>query len=65
MIIANAVIPIGGGKYVLGEDVIVAIMTVINALVDDESCRYCNSSLLSGVCPGVLFSNFASAAKNK
>ena len=65
VVIANAVIQIGGGKYVLGKEDIVAIMTVINALVDDDSSMYSNSSLFSGVCPGCLFSNFASAAKNK
>ena len=63
MITAIDVIPNGGGKYVGGESTIAAIMTVINALVDDDSNIYTNSSLLSGVCPSFLCSDFASAAK--
>ena len=59
------VIPIGGGKYVEGEVVIAAIRTVINAFVKEVPNMNSYSSLFSGVCPGCLFSNFASAANSK
>lgn len=62
---AITVIPIGGGKYVDGEVVIAAIRTVINAFVEDVPNMNSNSSLFSGVWPGCLFSNFASAANSK
>ena len=62
---AIAVIPIGGGKYLKGEVVIAAIKTVIIAFVEDVPNMYSSSSLFSELCPGCLFSDFASAANSK
>ena len=62
---AITIIPECGGKFAKGEVVIAATRTVINAFVEDVPNMNSNSSLFSNVCPGCLFSDFASAASSK